>query len=120
MCFLVSKDMKLSGLCMKDTRISLTFVIIFLTSSIETRKCLERWGRLFLRIHPDISARSPGHLPSSCRRFNRVAVTHILLTGCSDNHKFTVDKIFNYDETGITVNPKGNSKIIAPQGKRKV
>ena len=37
-----------------------------------------------------------------------------------DKYKLTADRIFNVDETGVSVNPKGMSKIIATKGKRQV
>jgi hypothetical protein len=36
------------------------------------------------------------------------------------NIKLTAEKIYIVDETGVTVNSKGNSKIIALRGKRQV
>ena len=37
-----------------------------------------------------------------------------------DKYKLTADRIFNVDETGVSVNPKRMSKIIATKGKRQV
>ena len=54
--------------------------------------------------------------------FNRVAVTKFfsLLLETIDKHKLTGDRIYNVDETGVTVNPKGHTKILARTGKRQV
>lgn len=54
--------------------------------------------------------------------FNKVAVSQFnsLLNEIIDKHKLTADKIFNCDETGLSVNPKSQSKIIALKGKRQV
>ncbi|CAI6356829.1 unnamed protein product [Macrosiphum euphorbiae] len=54
--------------------------------------------------------------------FNKVAYTQFfnLLTGCIDKYKLNANRIYNCDETGITVNPKGQSKVLATKGKRQV
>lgn len=43
-----------------------------------------------------------------------------MLTNLLDKHKLTASQIFNCDETGVSVNPKNQSKIIACKGKRQV
>ncbi|XP_050313145.1 uncharacterized protein LOC126748156 [Anthonomus grandis grandis] len=54
--------------------------------------------------------------------FNKVAVGNFfnLLIETVDKYQLTADKISNVDETGVSVNPKGMSKIIATKGKRQV
>jgi hypothetical protein len=54
--------------------------------------------------------------------FNKVAVSTFfyLLAKVIDEHHLTPDKIYNVDETGITVNTKGQSKILALKGRRQV
>lgn len=54
--------------------------------------------------------------------FNKVAVSHFfkLLEETVDKYKLTSDRIYNCDKTGITVNPKGHSKILSSKGKRQV
>lgn len=37
-----------------------------------------------------------------------------------DEHQLTPDRIYNWDETGVTVVPKTNSKIIAKRGRKQV
>jgi hypothetical protein len=47
--------------------------------------------------------------------FNKAAVSTFfdLLAKVIDEHHLTPDKIYNVDEAGITVNPTGQSKILA-------
>jgi len=47
-------------------------------------------------------------------------LTNFSTTNVIDTHKLSADRIFNSDETGISVNPKGHSKIIALKGRRQV
>ena len=81
------------------------------------------WMEHFLRKHPTITLRKP-EATSGARAmgFNKVAVNQFfgLLTSIIDKYQLTADKIYNCDETGITVNPKGHSKILALKGKRQV
>ncbi|KAJ2937188.1 hypothetical protein O0L34_g19062 [Tuta absoluta] len=54
--------------------------------------------------------------------FNRVSVAQFfeLLAQAYDKHGFTPDRIYNCDETGISVVPKTRSKVIAATGKKQV
>lgn len=54
--------------------------------------------------------------------FNKVTFTQIfnLLTGCIDKHNLNASRIYNCDATGIIVNPKGQSKVLATKEKRQV
>lgn len=91
----------------------------------DSNKCEagKEWLRSFLKRHPDLSFRKPE--PTSAARamgFNKVQVTKFFELLCSllDEYKFTPEKIFNCDETGICSVPKSKSKILAVKGKKQV
>lgn len=54
--------------------------------------------------------------------FNEVSVQKLydLLANVVCTHHLTADRIYSYDETGVSVNAKGFSKIIAKSGRRQV
>lgn len=83
----------------------------------------KEWMRKFLERNSELSIRKP-EATSGARAmgFNKVAVAQFfkLLQDTLDKYKLTPAQIYNVDETGITVNPKGASKIIALRGKRQV
>jgi hypothetical protein len=81
------------------------------------------WIHGFFNRHKELSIRKP-EATSGARAmgFNRVAVMQFfkLLEESVEKYQLTAEKIYIVDETGVTVNSKGNSKIIALRGKRQV
>lgn len=83
----------------------------------------EDWVQNFMKRHCELSLRKP-EATSGARAmgFNKVTVTQFfnLLTKIVDEHHLTGDRIYNCDETGVTVNPKQMSRVIAARGQRQV
>lgn len=81
------------------------------------------WMQAFLRRYPELTIRKPEATSGMrARGFNKVAVLKFftLLGELVEKYHFTAQQIYNVDETGITVIPKGASRIIAVKGKRQV
>lgn len=81
------------------------------------------WLSGFMKRNPTLSLRAPE--PTSAARamgFNKVVVGKFyeLLGALMDQFKFTPDRIWNVDETGIATVPKSQSKVIALKGRRQV
>lgn len=81
----------------------------------ETKLAGRIWLENFLKRNSDLSFRKPE--PTSLARasgFNQVMVNQFfdLLTDLVTKYKFTPDRIFNVDETGMTTVPKSMPRII--------
>lgn len=81
------------------------------------------WLSGFLNRHQDLSIRKPENTRAArAMGFNRVAVSQFfsLLTNVLDKFRFGPEKIWNCDETGISVVPKTRSKVISRRGRKQV
>lgn len=125
--YLKTMESRLFGLTMQDFR-SVAFQLAernHLNHPFNKDKKIagKDWMKNFLARHQDLSIRKP-EATSGARAmgFNRPNVTRFfdLLAEVVDKYRITADRLYNCDETGITVNPKGHSKIIAARGKRQV
>lgn len=125
--YLKEMEGRLFGLTMKDFRV-LAFQLAERNKlphpfNKEKKMAGEDWMCNFLTRHPELSARKP-EATSGARAmgFNRPSVQKFfdLLIEIAEKHNLTADRIYNCDETGISVNPKGHTRIIAPKGKRQV
>ena len=80
------------------------------------------WLLSFMKRH-NLSLRTP-EATSASREigFNKIVVQEFFefLASCIDEYKFSPEKIFNVLETGLTVIPKLQSKIIAQKGRKQV
>lgn len=122
---LIEMQRRLFGVTMKELR-QFVFQLAVKNNckhpfNTEPQMAGEDWAYHFMQRHPEISLRKP-EATSGARAmgFNKVAVTAFfeLLTKTVDEYKLTGDRIYNCDETGITVNPKQMSKVVASKGQR--
>nr|CAI5854507.1 unnamed protein product [Callosobruchus analis] len=73
------------------------------------------WVQGFLSRHPELSIRKPESTSAArAAGFNKQAVDHFFnfLGKVYDEHKLSPDRIYNCDETGVSVVPKTKSKSL--------
>ena len=89
-----------------------------------TQEAGKDWAHQFMARHRDtISLRTPEPTSAArARSFNRENVGSFfnLLEKVQDTNKFSPDRIYNVDETGITTVANRPSKIVATRGKKQV
>lgn len=89
----------------------------------EKRMAGKCWLYSFLDRHKNVTLRTP-EATSAARAmgFNKPVVEKFfqLLLSLYDKYKFTPDRIYNVDETGITTVPNKKSKVLSLKGKRQV
>lgn len=81
------------------------------------------WVYSFFKRHPELSLRTPERTSTArAQGFNKITVGNYfnLLNSLFEKYKFSPDKIFNVDETGITTCPKKMSKIVGQCGKKQI
>lgn len=118
---------RLFGVTLKDLR-SLAFELADKNNlpnnfNRDTKLAGKAWLYDFLEKNPELRLRQP-EATSLARAmgFNRVSVGSFfdLLTAEYDKHKFTPDRIWNVDETGVSTVPNKKSKVLALRGKKQV
>lgn len=90
--------------------------------NFETKLAGKDWLRGFMTRH-DLSHRKAEHTSSArANGFNKEAVQQFfkLLKDLFDKYQFTPDRIYNVDETGVSIVPKTSPRIIAKKGRRQV
>jgi hypothetical protein len=89
----------------------------------ESKTAGRKWFNNFLRRNPDISLRTPEATSiGTVKGFNRKSVSecfHILKTAFEKNH-FPDNRVFNCDETGVTIVQGKQVKIVAKKGKKQI
>ncbi|XP_011875210.1 PREDICTED: uncharacterized protein LOC105566092 isoform X2 [Vollenhovia emeryi] len=125
--YIISMEQRLFGLTSMEVR-SLAFQLaeknnLHNSFNKETQLAGVDWLHGFMQRHSNISLRKP-EATSAARAmgFNKVSVKKYfdLLTSIVQTRNITADRIFNVDETGVTVNPKQQSRIVACKGRRQV
>lgn len=125
--YVVNMEQRLFGLTPTELR-SLAFQVANRNDfnnpfNKETQLAGVDWLNGFLQRHPNISFRKP-EATSAARAmgFNKISVGKYfdLLNNIVETTHITAERVFNVDETGITVNPKNHSRILAQKGRRRV
>lgn len=91
--------------------------------SIEKQAAGKDWLYGFVKRNPEVSLRQPeGTSINRIASFNAEATKKFFanLKNLMDKYKFPPNKVFNMDETGITVVQKKSPKVYGPKGAKKV
>ncbi|CAK1582112.1 unnamed protein product [Parnassius mnemosyne] len=125
--YIIDMESRLYGLTMKDLR-GLVYRLAVKNNKRhpfknEKEEAGKDWALGFLKRHPELSIRQPESTSSArAAGFNKQVVDQFFnfLGNVYDEHHLTPDRIYNCDETGISVVPKTKSKIIARKGRKQV
>ena len=89
----------------------------------ENERAGKDWLLGFLKRHPELSIRKPESTSAArAAGFNKTAVDNFfkLLGKVYDEKKIPGDRVYNTDETGVSIVPKSRCKIIAKTGRKQV
>lgn len=125
--YIIDMASRLYGLTMKDLR-GLVYRLAVKNNkrhpfNNEKEEAGKDWALGFLKRHPELSIRQPESTSAArAAGFNKQVVDQFFnfLGNVYDEHHLTPDRIYNCDETGISVVPKTKSKIIARKGRKQV
>lgn len=125
--YILDMETRLYGLTAKDLR-ALAYNLAVKNNkvhpfNVQKQEAGKDWFQGFLNRHPDLSIRKPESTSAArAAGFNRIVVDNFFnfLGNIYDEHHLTPDRIYNCDETGVSVVPKTKSKIIAKRGRKQV
>lgn len=125
--YVLAMEAKFFGLARKDV-MSLAYQLaiknnIIHTFSTKNESAGKDWLKSFLERYPELSFRRPtGTSFARAKGFNKESVDHFfnLYEKLMDDYKFPPDKIYNVDETGISVVPSQMLQVLSQKGKRQI
>lgn len=125
--YILEMEERLYGLTVKDLK-ELVYKLAIKNNkpnpfNAEKEEAGREWMNGFLKRHPELSIRKPENTSAArASGFNKVAVEKFFnfVGNVYDEHQLTPDRIYNCDETGVSVVPKTKSKIIAKRGRKQV
>ncbi|XP_050557910.1 uncharacterized protein LOC118277956 [Spodoptera frugiperda] len=125
--YILDMESRLYGLTTKDLK-ALAYNLAVKNNkphpfNVQKQEAGKDWIQGFLKRHPELSIRKPESTSAArAAGFNKEVVDQFFtfLGNIYDEHHLTPDRIYNCDETGISVVPKTKSKIIARRGRKQV
>ncbi|GBP12702.1 hypothetical protein EVAR_10342_1 [Eumeta japonica] len=125
--YIIDMESRLYGLTTKDLK-ALAYNLAVKNNkphpfNVQKQEAGKDWVQGFLNRHPELSIREPESTSAArAAGFNKEVVDqfYTFLGNIYDEHHLTPDRIYNCDETGISVVPKTKSKIIARRGRKQV
>jgi hypothetical protein len=125
--YILDMETRLYGLTTKDLK-ALAYNLAVKNNkahpfNVQKQEAGKDWFQGFLNRHPELSIRKPESTSAArAAGFNREVVDQFFnfLSNIYDEHHLTPDRIYNCDETGVSVVPKTKSKIVAKRGRKQV